>query len=236
MAARRCYNFFQNLSEKGGDAVRNIEIDEALFQNYERLRVQKGRFLYFQGDKFTDYFFVFSGLVKDFVVLPDGEEKVYFIAEGPYLSGSERENYGKKGYRCCCCTITDVEIARIPVPDMEALIRKNPSLALALIRVFQTKVTCLQNQAEAVYQPVPVRIARLLLDRCGYGLLTNLTDPDVIRVTHQDIACFIGATRPNVSKCLADFARQGIIAQEKRSIRTLDRSALAEIAKIGAEP
>ena len=94
----------------------------------------------------------------------------------------------------------------------------------------------LLQKAEAVYQPVPVRIARLLLDRCGYGLLTNLTDPDVIRVTHQDIACFIGATRPNVSKCLADFARQGIIAQEKRSIRTLDRSALAEIAKIGAEP
>ena len=215
--------------------MNGFKIDEAWLEGYDRIHFPKDSFLYWQNDPFTNYYFVLSGTVKDFLILPNGEEKLFFIAEGPYLSGSERNNYGRSLCRCCCFAITDVEAVCVPAGEMDSLILKFPALALAMFKIFNIKTTGIQNQAEETSLPVAERLAKFLIDSPGYGLLMNKFDSDVIHITHLNIARFIGSTRSHVTKCLAEFERCGMIAQDKHGIRILGRAALTKLAKVEVE-
>ena len=215
--------------------MNGFQINDDLLKTFEHLHYPRNEFLYWQDELFTSYYFVLSGVVKDFIILPNGEEKLFFIAEGPYMSGSERKNYGKSCYRCCCMALTEVEAVQVPAKQLDTLILQHPELGVSLIHLFNTKTTGMQNQAEESLLPVPARLAKFLLDAQGYGLLMNESKPGVVHITHLNLARFVSSTRSHVTKCLAELERQGIIRQDKQCIHVLDEPALRHIARLEQE-
>src|SRR2546427_673280 len=91
---------------------------------------------------------------------------------------------------------------------------------LAVVKVLAERLRVAEEEiADLAFQDVPGRLASLLLrlgeaygERDGGGLRLTL------RLTHQDIASMIGATRETVTSTLSRFRDAGLIATEHRSI------------------
>ena len=81
--------------------------------------------------------------------------------------------------------------------------------------------------ADTVFLDVPGRTAKRLLE------LSGRDDEFRLRMTQEDLAGLVGASRERVNKALSMFTRLGWLAVEGRNrYRILDRAALEERAEV----
>jgi CRP-like cAMP-binding protein len=76
---------------------------------------------------------------------------------------------------------------------------------------------------ESVLLPLPARLARRLI-ALGEDFGADL------RVSQEELAVFIGATRESVNRQLQEWKRQGLVELGRNRIRLVDRSGLAPAA------
>jgi CRP-like cAMP-binding protein len=79
--------------------------------------------------------------------------------------------------------------------------------------------------SEAMYTPVPKRLARQLCN------LVTLFDSDVLPVTQDDLAGLCGSTRQTTNQCLHDLQVAGIIALGRSKVTVLDNERLASAGR-----
>lgn len=96
----------------------------------------------------------------------------------------------------------------------------DPARALDLLRRVSARLRLLSSRlAEVSFDPVQLRLARFLLSQADAP----------VRVTQQQIAEHLAATRESVSKALNHFARQGWVKLGRGELHIVDRLALQEL-------
>ncbi|MDR7401753.1 MAG: Crp/Fnr family transcriptional regulator [Armatimonadota bacterium] len=116
--------------------------------------------------------------------------------------------------------------------DMAALLRRHPELMLHVLRTLADRLRVAEEEiADLVFRTVPGRLAALLLrlaEASGHrdGGRLRLA----LRLTHQDIASMIGATRETVTATLSRLRAAGLIATEGRRIVVLDPEGLRRLS------
>jgi CRP/FNR family transcriptional regulator, cyclic AMP receptor protein len=125
--------------------------------------------------------------------------------------------------------LTEVRARWLRSDELRTYLSENPRSYDAVLRGMALRLRAADDQnQELATLPVLRRLARLLLDLDG-------SHPRAVpahRLTQQELAAAIGATRESVAKALADLRARNILRTGDRQITVLDRQALTAIASL----
>ena len=167
-----------------------------------------------EGDQTDSLYIILEGRVKAFVADSAGHEMV-LSTQGP------GEYFGEmvldEGPRSA--SIMTLEASRfliVPKKDFRDFVTRNPGFALNLVEKLIRRVRSLTASVKSLaLMDVYGRVARLLLE-----LAEEKDGRQVIpqRLTQQDIASRIGASREMVSRILKDLSQGGYLTQSRSGI------------------
>jgi CRP/FNR family transcriptional regulator, cyclic AMP receptor protein len=114
--------------------------------------------------------------------------------------------------------------------EFEQILQDCPELSAEIQRECLVEVRTLMHRLErAGTRNLPRRVAATLLTQAQQ--LSRLGEtPDIIRLTHQDIAGLTGASREAISRSLGKLARDGLIQTGRAEIRLLRPDRLRRLA------
>ncbi|MGH2348518.1 MAG: Crp/Fnr family transcriptional regulator [bacterium] len=195
---------------------------QALAERTQMREYQRGKVILHPDTRQELVYLIKEGRVKISRYSPDGREQILTFLESGDLFGElalihEREPVHVEAFE-------DTLICTMPRTDFAALLEQRPELMLHVIKVMGERLRQAEDEiADLVFRDVPGRIAALLLrlgeeygERAPDGLRLSL------RLTHQDIASMVGATRETITTTLSRFRDAGLIAVDQRYIVILD--------------
>lgn len=170
-----------------------------------------------EGDQTDSMYIILSGKVKIYLSDEDGKEITLGI-EGPgdyfgemVLDGGRRS--------ASVMTVEQSRFSIIQKHDLEKYLHQNPVVALAIIRHLINRVRALsENVRSLALLDVYGRLRKLLLD-----LAVEEHGERVIKekITQQELANRVGASREMVSKILKELTVGGYIQIDKKIITIL---------------
>ena len=172
-----------------------------------------------EGDATDSLYIIMEGRVKAFVSDDEGRE-VILSTQGP------GEYFGEmvldQGPRSASVmTLEPSRFLVVPKEDFRDFVVKTPAFSVSLIEKLISRVRSLtENVKSLALMDVYGRVARLLLE------LANEVDGVLVieeRLTQQDIANRVGASREMVSRILKDLSIGGYIAQTRERIVLLKK-------------
>jgi CRP/FNR family cyclic AMP-dependent transcriptional regulator len=179
-----------------------------------RKRYRRNTVIIERGDDASQLFFLIEGRVKVYVVGDDGREMVFgergpgsYVGELALLTGDSRSASVE--------TLADTEFLVLGRETFNQVITEHPQIALVLLRDLARRACALsEDVSDFALLDVYGRIAKLLQNSARDEAGQRITG----RLTHQDIADRVGASREMVSRILKDLRTGGYIAVEKKRI------------------
>jgi CRP/FNR family transcriptional regulator len=197
-----------------------------------RIREYKRRdAVFLPGDEPTRVYFLLTGRVKVSRVDPDtGKELILFIVRpGEPFGLLARASDGNAG--TTAVALQHSRVGYIQRDDFDRL-SQSESVAPELSRLIRERFATVATRLEDIaFRDVGSRLARLLL-RLANDFPANVEGRRAIgvRLTQQDLADLIGATRERTNKTLSEFRRRGLIDSRRRTLRILDSPRLEKVA------
>jgi CRP/FNR family cyclic AMP-dependent transcriptional regulator len=177
-------------------------------------RHAKNTIIVSEGDNTDGLFIVLEGRVKIFVSDEDGHEVVLGThGPGEYF-GELALDAGPRS--ASVITLEPCQLLVVPKDAFREFVQSNPGFAFNLIEKLIARVRALTDSVKSLaLMDVYGRVARLLLDlaeeRQGVLVIGE-------RLTQQDIANRVGASREMVSRILKDLTTGGYLTQSREGI------------------
>ena len=184
-----------------------------------------------QGERSDDFYVVAEGLLQVSVHDESGREITLRLMRHGDMFGELAALDGK----IRSATITTLSVCTLFVflgSDLLAMLRHSPDTSIKLLRSLAGLVRRLTERAEDLsFLAIPARLAKTMLeiaDFCGTPLGPNQVALP-IKLSQQDLAAHVQATRESVNKCLAVWIREGIVHRGGSQLVILDRRRLEEL-------
>ena len=197
-----------------------IEAEElrALSAHATEQTFQKNVVIVNEGDETKAIFIILSGRVKVFLRNADGREMILNVHGAGEYFGEMVIDEGPRS--ASVATLEQSRFLIITKADFKALVAANPDFALKLINRLMHRVRALtENIRSLALLDVYGRVARVLLE------LAAEQDGRLVvaeKLTQQDIAERVGASREMVSRVFKDLVAGGYISIEHKQI-TINR-------------
>jgi CRP-like cAMP-binding protein len=191
-------------------------------------RFPKGSPIYLPSDTGRDVFLLAEGRVKLCSFTPDGKQAILAFIEPGELFGeltlmgsSDREEHAE--------TMAPSTVVLLPGDAVEELMGESPQLAIGVSKLIGLRRRRIERRLKALlFRSNRDRLIHLLLDLTGrYGRASKEGILISIRLSHQDLASIIGATRETVTTLLGELQLERLIkvSRQQLVIRDLDRLA-----------
>lgn len=194
--------------------------------------VRRGQLLYSQTDPVRSLFILKSGRVRIFRLGEEGKALTLAILEPGAVFG-EMVLVGQRMYDSYAEAIDDSLVCRLDTVDVERLLLADVRIAVRVARILGERVGELEDRlTDLALRPLASRVAVTLLNlaRPPRGPGPFARTPEV-RLTHEQIAGVIGATREATSRVLSDFAERGLVRQGRGRILITDPSGLRRLGR-----
>jgi CRP-like cAMP-binding protein len=172
-----------------------------------------------QGEPHHGIFLIESGLVRTYYTGPSGREiTLAYWTPGHFVGGPEL--YGGGAHVWSADAFEDSALLFLTGPAIRGLIEQLPRFALCLIDGLVAKGKCYSALAQMLgTRSVVGRLAQLLVIM-GEVYGKNEGNRLVVqrRITYDQLATIVGATRQWVTMTLDRFERLGIISLDRKSI------------------
>jgi CRP/FNR family transcriptional regulator, cyclic AMP receptor protein len=183
-----------------------------------RRRYVKGVLILQEGDVGDTLFVLLQGRVKVFATDEEGREITY----GSYAAG---EYFGEMSLdggprSASVITLEPCECAVLTQTSLRQYVREHPDFAFELIdRVIARARTATHAMRDMALLDVYGRLVRLL-ESLALNAQGTLDYPRAItqKLTHQDMASRVGASREMISRLLKDLEHGGFIEMAQRQI------------------
>jgi len=183
--------------------------------------------IYFPGEAGQTVLVLARGRVKIKSVTSDGRESILaFIDEGELfgelaiLDAAPRGEFAE--------AVEPSQVLAVPRDDIVWLMERRPEVALHVTKLFGFRLRRVENRLRNIlFRSNRERVVALLLE-----LLDSHGQKDAdgweiqLRLSHQDLANLIGATRETVTVTLGQLQRDGLIQVRRQRIRVLKRARL----------
>jgi CRP/FNR family cyclic AMP-dependent transcriptional regulator len=167
-----------------------------------------------EGDRTDSLYIILEGRVKVYVSDDDGHDVVLATQGAGEYFGELVLDEGPRS--ASVMTLEPSRFLVVPLTDFRAFVAGNPAFALSLIEKLIARVRSLTESVKSLaLMDVYGRVARLLLE------LAKESDGGLVipqRLTQQDIASRIGASREMVSRILKDLSVGGYLTQSRTGI------------------
>ena len=190
-------------------------------------KFKKGGIIYFPQESGETVLLLAAGRVKLKTVTPDGKEAILaFIEEGELfgelalLDGSPRGEFAE--------AMLDSQVIAVAASALQAVMHDRPDVALGITRLVGLRRRRIQNRLQNIlFRSNRERLTHLLLELVEtHGIRDDAHWQIGIRLSHQDLASLIGATRESVTLILGQLQLEKLIRVRRRQLTILDRDRL----------
>ena len=183
--------------------------------------------LFRRGDPGDELFGIVSGRIAILTRAPDGRESLVAVLDEGALFG-ELGLFDAGPRSADARALEPTQLLVLDYAAVRAAISAEPQLLWIIIRVLARRLRATDDTlADAVFLDVPGRTAKRLLE------LSENEDEFRLRMTQEDLAGLVGASRERVNKALSMFTRLGWLSVEGRNrYRIHDRAALEDRAEL----
>jgi CRP/FNR family transcriptional regulator len=205
-----------------------------------RLDLRPRNQLFGAGDRSNDVYIVAGGCIRLFQVSSTGKEtilwfsfpgEIFGIAE--LWSGADREIYAVANEAS--------QVYSIRRTDFSDFLGTHPEVAMRAIGILSARVRTLGHALVGLASDnVETRIARLLVRfasvSSGIHCCDGQADGEMcvnVRLTHQDIANLIGASRQTVTSTLAHLRKRGTVRTVNQHIHITQPDHLRRMLELG---
>lgn len=185
---------------------------------------KKNQPLFLEGSLPRGVFCLNSGKVKVFARGEEGKEQIIHVAKEGEIVGF-RAMFSEEPYKVTASTLEESNICFINKSDFLNLVDTNITLRNGIMKELSSelanRVTYITNMAQ---KSVRGRLAFALI------LLEEIYSCEMINLTREDLANFVGTATETLIRLLKDFKEEDIIQTHGRKIEVLDREALLKIS------
>lgn len=174
---------------------------------------------------------VVSGAFNHVIFSEGGSELIFYRLPTGTIFG-EMDYFEGKGAQIVNRAITDSMVSEISKEKINELIKKNPSANRHFLHSIVRKYRLLMLQiADYKFNDCSGKLAHLLLrlryvDSSKAEFVKEDDEWIKTRLTHEELANRIGASRSSVSEQLKAFKQEGLIDTERKRIKILDEDGL----------
>ncbi|THF64365.1 Crp/Fnr family transcriptional regulator [Pseudothauera rhizosphaerae] len=209
--ALKTFPLFQGLSEEVLAAVAHCSMMR---------RFPRGQAVVLAGDRSDFVYFVLTGSLKVVVSDEDGREVILSILGQGELFG-EMAIFGEQPRSASVVAVTPSDLVMIPKQDFRQIMKDNFDVAWRIMCNLAERLRNADRKIESLaLMDVYGRVARLLLE------MAEEHDGRMVvvrKISKQDIAKMIGASREMVSRVMKDLSVQGLIEESERGIVLRER-------------
>ena len=177
-------------------------------------------------------YLLLRGKVKLFQMSEEGREVTVEVLQGGDVFGQFSDS--EDGQGMWAETMEPSKLAVLTAGDFAALLEDHASVALKLVDEMSARLSRRAGQIEDLaLRNVPARIACTLL-KLGeeHGIMGSDGITIDLRLTHQDIANMVAASRETVTTVLTDMRHEGIIDIERKRVRIAQPEGLEARARL----
>jgi len=204
----------------------------SMCRSARRVRFADGAALYAQGEPAHRLFLILDGFVKTSRICEDGTEITIELLKYGDIAGAIPSCQLPSEHEETARAIGDVVVQCVLARELRAAMEVNPRLAIFVAEYLARSKRSTERRAlRAMTQSADRRVIETLVElagsfgaRCPHGFSLE------IRLTQQDIADLVGASRPVVSSILSGLRKRGLLDYTRDMICVND-SALSLIAR-----
>lgn len=186
---------------------------DALLRCAKQLKYPKNSIIVTEGDAHSNFYIVVSGRLKVFVNGDDGRQLVLnWLEPGDYFGELALLDGEPRSASVMAVESTVLQV--ISQQDFQQLLAADSAASLAMMKALARRIRLLTNSVrDLALLDVYSRVANLLQQRT-----TEEAGHSAIKLTHQEIADMVGASREMVSRIMRELAVGGYIEQTTGSI------------------
>lgn len=208
------------------------EARDVVLGSCRTLEYPKAKTIFEAGDPADLVYLIISGKVKLFINTEEGDEVILSILGSEELFGLAAL-CGIDSRFISACALNRTLLLCIPKRAFERAIRKDAGFAMDMIRTVGLRLIWLRNAIlDLATARVETRLAKALLQLANKSGIPEHTD---IRLSHEELANFVHASRQKITATLNVFEEQGLITKTRRHITILDEKRLENIAESALE-
>lgn len=194
-------------------------------------RFLRGELVFSQSQPSLSLFILKSGRIRIFRVTEEGKAMTIGILEPGAVFG-EMVLVGQRMHDNYAEAIEDSSICRLEARDVEQFLLSDPRIAVRIARLLGEQVARLEERlTDLAHRPLAARLARTIMTLAEGSAPRALGGSRGVRVTHEQLAGLVGATRESTSKVMAELSAQRIIRQARGRIVVTDHIALAALSR-----
>jgi CRP-like cAMP-binding protein len=191
--------------------------------------------VFLQGDLHNGIYLIESGRVRTYYAGPSGREiTLAYWTPGHFVGGPEV--FGGGFHVWSANAMEPARLSYLPGNSVRQLALSVPSFAMCLIEGLVAKGKCYSALVQMLgTRSAAERLAQLLLILASVD--SKSADGRMAvnsRITHEQLASIVGATRQWVTSMLARFQSQGLIRIEDRTIVILNANELNQASQLRA--
>ncbi|MBE3587002.1 MAG: Crp/Fnr family transcriptional regulator [Thermoanaerobacteraceae bacterium] len=182
-------------------------------------KYRRGHIIFMEGEPGEAVYLLKAGRVKIYKQDEEGREQIlHYINPGEVFA--EVVLFDGGDYPACAEVVEDAHVGMIRNRDMDDLLLKNPSIALALLKVMARRLRVSQRQImELALKDTTRRLASVLLELAReHGTPAEGGLRIEMNLTNQELASMIGTSRETTNRILSEFRRDQAIAVTRQGI------------------
>ncbi|WP_035763258.1 Crp/Fnr family transcriptional regulator [Arthrobacter sp. H20] len=177
-----------------------------------------GELVFSQSQPVSALFILKAGRIRIFRVAEDGRTLTIAILEPGAVFG-EMLLMGMQMYDNYAEALEESTVCQLSAADVEDHFLSNPKLAVKISRLLGEQVARLEERlTDMALRPLSARTAATLLKLAEAAPRSRFTHSTSIKLTHEQLAGLLGATREATSKTMSDFATRNLIKQGRGRI------------------
>lgn len=204
------------------------EVENLSIEVKNNITVQKGEYIYRQGDEFNMIVAIKSGSAKLVSCDDQGNEHIISVLLPGELIGFEGLFQNK--YNCSAIALENLSYCVLPADKFDALCIEVPGIARELLKHSGEAIKQSQSQIMASKSSAEEKLAKFLINlsdrlhKRGYSAVQfNIT------LTRQEIGDHLGLTLETVSRTLKQFQNDDILNVQRKYIEIKDLQGLRKI-------
>jgi len=208
---------------------------QELAQHAIEVPIQKGQFIFREGDAADWFHIVQQGNVKCVKSNPEGREVTLKVLMPGDLFCCEASAFSGDSHPGCAQSMGEGTVIKIHRTAMLNIIQRNPEAAVKIINYLSQRLRESQDNAKGfALDRAEQRVAAILVNLAersgiqeGHGIRIS------VRLTHQDLADMAGLTKETTSRILSRFKKEQLMAGHGKQLLILNLPRLQEMAPHG---
>ncbi|KPK25228.1 MAG: hypothetical protein AMK69_14825 [Nitrospira bacterium SG8_3] len=194
--------------------------------------IQKGQFIFREGDAADWFHIVKHGNVKCVKSSPEGREVTLKVLMPGDLFCCEASAFAGEGHPGCAQSMGEGTVIKIHRKVMLDVIQRNPEAAVNIINYLSLRLREAQDNAKAfALDRAEQRVAAILVNLTQRSGIQEVNGIRIgVRLTHQDLADMAGLTKETTSRILSRFKKEHFISGTGNKLVIQDLPRLQHMA------